>query len=105
MGGSAGNTGRLVFQTPSGRTLAGETEIPRWTWTHVALVRDGETVQVFLNGKQEISGNAGETTIDQMWLGGRSDGRFNWEGRLDEAAVFDRALTPAEVAQLSKISP
>jgi hypothetical protein len=57
-----------------------------------------------MNGKPEISGKAGETSIEQMWLGGRSDGQFNWEGRLDEAAVFDRALTPAEVGQLAGIS-
>ena len=104
VGGTTGNTGRLVFRTGAGQTLAGETEIPRWTWTHVVLVRDGENVQVFMNGKPEISGKAGETSIEQMWLGGRSDGQFNWEGRLDEAAVFDRALTPAEVGQLAGIS-
>lgn len=105
IGGTTGHMGRLVLQTGTGQQLAGKTEIPRWTWTHVAFVRDGENVQVYLNGHPEISGKASESTIDQMWLGGRSDNQFNWEGRMDEAAIFDRTLTPAEVAQLAGNSP
>ena len=32
---------------------------------------------------------------------GRSDNEANWEGRLDEIAIFDRALTAREVEKLT----
>jgi len=85
--------------------LAGSTEIARWTWNHVLLVRDGERLLVYLNGKPELSGQAAEVSIPQLWLGDRSDSSANWEGRLDEPAIFDRALTADEAAQLAGISP
>jgi hypothetical protein len=39
-------------------------------------------------------------SIPAVFFGGRSDNDSNWEGRLDEIAVFDRALSAAEVAKL-----
>lgn len=98
VGGSAGNTGRLVFLT--GTELAGKTEIPRWTWQHVVLVREGAKVKVYLNGKLEIEGEAKASAIPTCFFGGRSDNQANWEGRLDEVAIFDRALSLEEVEQL-----
>lgn len=105
VGGASGHPGRLIFRTGKGEILAGRTEIPRWTWTHVALVRDGEHVQVYVNGQPEISGSAPEVSLETVWLGGRSDNDSNWEGRLDEAAMFDRVLTAAEIGQLAGNSP
>lgn len=105
LGGSSGNTGRLVFQSGSGEVLAGTAEIPRWTWNHVALVRDGERVEVYLNGRLELTGKATEVSIPQLWLGGRSDNSANWEGRLDEPVIFDRSLSVAEIVRLASNSP
>jgi hypothetical protein len=90
--------GRLVFQTT--KPLTGTTEIPRWTWQHVVLVRDGDKVRIYLNGKLEIEGSASASKIPSIFFGSRSDDDSSWEGRLDEIAVFDRPLTPAEVQQL-----
>lgn len=99
VGGKAGNTGRLIFQhgKDADAIIAGTTEIPRWQWQHVVLVRDGNQIEVYLNGKSELKGTAPLVTIDSLFLGGRSDNDSNWEGRLDEIAVFDRALTADEV--------
>ena len=55
---------------------------------------------MYLNGQLEIEGKAPAVTIEELMLGGRSDNDSNWEGRLDEAAVFNRALTAEEIAQL-----
>jgi hypothetical protein len=35
-----------------------------------------------------------------VFVGGRSDNEANWEGRLDEVAVFDRALGAKELEKL-----
>lgn len=105
IGGKSGNTGKLIFfhgDNPQG-VAAGKTEIPRWQWQHVVLVRDRGKVRAYLNGALEFETQAAANFpagFDQCFFGGRSDNESNWEGRLDEIAVFSRALTAAEVAKL-----
>lgn len=97
--GAEGPTGRLLFQAGKTR-LTGKTEVPRWSWQQVVLVRQGAAVKLYLNGKLEVEGEAPICRIDDCFFGGRSDNKDNWEGRLDEIAVFDRALTGAEISQM-----
>jgi hypothetical protein len=105
IGGKSGHTGKLVFfhGGNSQSTVAGKTEIPRWQWQQVILVRDGDKVRAYLNGNLEIETTAPPNfpaNLEQCFFGGRSDNDSNWEGRLDEIAVFDRALSAAEIAKL-----
>lgn len=90
IGGSAGNTGRLVFQHGDGTMIVGKTEIPRWTWQQVSLTRNGDSVQLFLNGQLEAEGNAPAVNIPSVFIGGRSDNSNNWEGRIDEVVFFGK---------------
>ena len=67
------------------------------------FVRDGETVRAYLSGALEIETTAPAEfppSLDRFFIGGRSDRDSNWEGRLDEVAIYDRALSAAEVAKL-----
>ncbi|MCX7424659.1 MAG: hypothetical protein NTW96_03375 [Planctomycetia bacterium] len=106
LGGTDAAVGRLLFYNGDARKelLAGKTEIPMRAWTHVALVRDGKQVAVYLNGNPtpEISGQA-EITLPKgntdVFLGGRSDNFANFEGKIDEVAVYDRALSAEDVAK------
>jgi hypothetical protein len=106
VGGRAGNAGRLLFfqgANPAS-AVAGRRVIPRWEWQHIALVRDGNRARIYLNGELEVEAAVGETPqagAEQFYFGGRSDNDSNWEGRLDEIAFFDRALTEAEIRQLA----
>jgi Concanavalin A-like lectin/glucanases superfamily len=100
-GGVAQN--RLAFMVgDDGETLvAGKTEIPLKEWAHVALVRKGDRVELYLNGKLDGSGTVARLFGDkvrQIYFGGRSDNRFNFEGKISEAAVYDRALSAQEIA-------
>ena len=105
IGGKSGNTGRLIFFSgPNEKNIvAGKTELPRWQWQHVVLVRYKNKARVYLNGVLEFET---ESVVDstkppeECFFGGRSDNDSNWEGRLDEIAVFDRALSAAEIAKL-----
>ena len=97
--------GKLVFQHGRKQVATGKTEIARWSWNHAVLVRDGEMVRVYLNGNPEaeidVRSPAGfPVPFDQVFVGGRSDEESGWEGRLDEVAIFDRALTPKEISRL-----
>jgi hypothetical protein len=100
IGGKSAHTGKLIFQ--HGESIAtGKTVIPRWQWQHVVFVRDGQAVRVYLNGQLEIeTKTVSLASVGECFFGGRSDNDSNWEGRLDEIAVFNRALTAREVARL-----
>lgn len=106
IGGAASHPGHLVFLhgDRDDAALAGHRLLPRWEWHHVALVRDGTHVCVYLNGQPEITTTLPDETPaapETCFFGGRSDNAANWEGRLDEIAVFDRALSDAEIARLA----
>lgn len=108
LGGTSGHTGRLIYRSGSGEeSVGGTTEIPRWTWNQVTFVRDGDQVRIYLNGnpKPEIETTAktdGLATLEELFLGGRCDHLNNWEGRLDEVAIFKRSLKPAEIETLRR---
>jgi hypothetical protein len=107
IGGTAGHTGKLTFHTgdESDQVLGGRTVVQRWTWNHVVLVRGGDNVRVYLNGnpKPEIEALAKASippTVAQIFVGGRCDSDSTFEGRIDETAIYDRALTADEVTKL-----
>ena len=88
--------------------VPGRTVLEFRDWHHVALVRDPAVLKVYLDGELEIEAEL-EWTIDQpgklpVFIGGRCDKLFGFEGKLDEVAVFDRALGAAEVAAQFKVS-
>ncbi len=74
-------------------------------WHHVAMTvarsGDSTTVELFVDdaaaGAQVVSGAT--TNDDAVWIGMRPGG-FAFTGLIDEIAVFDRALSAAEVAAL-----
>ncbi|MCC7374350.1 MAG: HEAT repeat domain-containing protein [Verrucomicrobiales bacterium] len=83
--------------------LLGTTILPERTWHHVVLVRSNETMTVYLDGRTEpeIAGALPSTMPEgavELFFGGRNDGFAGLEGRIDEVAVYDRALTSADVA-------
>lgn len=105
IGGAAAAGGRLVFFNGhrDRQILEGKTTLEPKTWNHVVLVRKGRRVDVYQNGNTtpEISGDASvadPTKRGMIFLGGRSDGFANLEGKLSEVAVYDRALGAEEVA-------
>ncbi|GAB4204954.1 MAG: hypothetical protein OHK0022_30580 [Roseiflexaceae bacterium] len=77
--------------------------LPLNTWTHVAYVKRGATLELYLNGTLDSSvplpgtvvGNTGPLYIGKdPWHGGL-------RGALDEVQVVQRALSTAEVATLA----
>ncbi len=99
LGGKGEYSGRLIFQT--NQLLVGKTIVPRWTWQHVVLTRQADRVRVYMNGNLEIEGRAPVCKIADCFFAGRSDHDSSWEGRLDEVAVFNRALSAEEIGQIT----
>ena len=93
--------GQLIFRSGE-KIFTGKTVAPRWTWHHATLVRNSDTARIYLDGKLQIEAKiTAPLPVQSLFLGGRHDNQANWEGRLDEAAVFERALTIEEVRALS----
>ncbi|MDI1313561.1 neutral/alkaline non-lysosomal ceramidase N-terminal domain-containing protein [Prosthecobacter sp.] len=86
--------------------ISGKTKLAFKQWHHVVLSRTGKRLSVLLDGKPEIEGELDitHTTKDQWFIGGRSDNLFNFEGKIDEAAFYDRALSVDEAAAHYKAS-
>ena len=92
--------GQLLFSDGE-KTYQGNTPVKRWTWRQVTLVREGGKGKIYLDGKLEIEASVKTgPVVEHFFIGGRNDNQANWEGRLDEVAVFDRALRAEEIEKL-----
>jgi len=100
------NALRFGFDGFAGGILNAAVSIPTGTWHHVVVRRDGSAFDLFYDGALVASGSTaspiGSTTLPLL-IGMRNalDGRdFSVDGRIDEVALWTRALTNAEVAAL-----
>ena len=78
-------------------------------WHHVTAVGDGTSVTLYLDGRAAVSGG---TAIQDTYGasdfpvniggGGVFDATENWFiGQMDDARIYQRALSPAEIAGLT----
>ncbi len=111
IGGTSIGEGRIYFSSgrTAKKTLVGETKILSKTWHHIALVQKERQVVVYLDGNPlpEISGEAAVDANSQpvtISIGGHSDHPASFEGKIDEVAIFDRALGGEEIAGHYKAS-
>ena len=97
--------GRLILfnGNAADQLLIGQTKLALKAWHHVVLVREGAKVRVHLDGKP-VPDLEGELPVviesNDVFIGGRADNFANREGKLDEVAIFARALAPNEASQL-----
>ncbi len=89
IGGAAASPGKLRFAN-----LTGTTTVSTGTWRHVAIVRSGPRVTVYLDGQAELTGAGGPAPRDTAVILGAA-----LEGRIDDAAVYGRALKAADIAR------
>ena len=73
-------------------------------WSHIAITFDdtANRMRLYFNGSKVDSGNIGTSigvTDQPLRIGGSQPAGF-YKGRIDEVAVFDRALTHEEIEEL-----
>lgn len=77
-------------------------DISTGTWTHLALTFDGASLRLYVDGTlvrtTAVSGPI-RTTTRALRIGGNAVWGEWFSGTIDEVNVYDRALTPAEIAQ------
>jgi RHS repeat-associated protein len=94
--------GTLAFERFQGgtRNAIGAPFHPDGAWHHVAFVYDGTTQRVYLDGSLVTSGPstiAQADTTEKLTIGSTSWGSQMVAGAIDEAAVYDKALTDDQV--------
>jgi hypothetical protein len=98
---SAGNAYRVdsesVYPTSGGE------------WVHLAATFDGVMTRLYVNGVEEASGVGPVSGVAvngaAMGIGARGDGYRSFQGGIDDARVYDRALTASEIAALAASDP
>ena len=97
-----GKPWRLALRSAAGERVFGSSGLQQKGWHFVSLIRKGGAVSVHLDGhpSPEIQAAMKAKTSQTGVL------KFGsaFEGKLDEIAVFDRALTPAEITAFWKVS-
>jgi len=97
-------------------TVKDSVPLPLGVWRHVAFVADGRTLRLYRNGVEVDSTEYRQLRRDprikalaigtKLNLSGDApeERDFNmWDGRLDELAIFNHALTAAQVRELYKL--
>ncbi|HEU4333782.1 MAG TPA: LamG-like jellyroll fold domain-containing protein, partial [Candidatus Eisenbacteria bacterium] len=88
-------------------TLDGSNALATGRWYHVAAVKQGTTVRLYLDGVQDgpthaVPAGAPDANNDPLHVGeapSNSDGALS--GSVDDARLYDRALSASEVAALA----
>lgn len=85
-------------------TNADTTDLPANTWVHLAVVKDGDTIQTYYNGVADASVTFTEDFVNTtpFFIGGDNGGRGieYFRGFIDDVRIYNSALTPTEVASL-----
>ena len=94
---------QLLQRTSSTDTKVSSSTISTGTWTHVAVVRDSDTVKFYIDGDLDVSRsttftpNAGGTQA--VNIGSQANGNYNFfNGKISDVKLFDRVLTSDEIS-------
>jgi hypothetical protein len=93
--------GSLSFFVNNYAAQAVSTALPTDQWTHIVGTFDGSTMTLYKNGEEAASAPF-ETSITHssapLKVGaGGGVGPYAWAGEIDEVALYDVALTPAQI--------
>ena len=75
-------------------------KIPIGTWTHIATTYNGTALAIYINGKFEASTAASGQLVannDNVYIGAESGITSNFDGIIDEVAVYNRSLAADEL--------
>ncbi len=100
---------RCLLNGLSGNSLHSTASIPNNTWTHIACVYNGSTIQVYINGQSSGSVNSTgsiSTSTDALRIGhskGTSNASNYFNGDIDDVRIYNRSLSATEIAALYNV--
>ena len=88
------------------RVFVSELDSTKWKggWNHYAFVKDGNTKEIWQDGQRILQGvnTASLTTVRSFFLGSfGADSVYAYRGLIDDFAVWDEALTAAQIQSLA----
>jgi hypothetical protein len=99
-GSSSNNQPATGVYIGAERTLFGGSRLAANVWAHLATTYDGTTQRLYVNGTQ-VSSRAQTGAIltsgNPLRIGGNSVFGEFFQGRIDEARIYNRALSQAEI--------
>ncbi len=113
------NDGRLIFTAnyrssllgsllgSSGGEWSSNTALQANKWHHVAVTYDGSYLQFYVDGQLDSSHQASitfDSNDESFVLGADLAGGSHLDGALDDARVYNRALTADEVVELATLT-
>ncbi|HHZ67522.1 MAG TPA: hypothetical protein EYN52_06370, partial [Alphaproteobacteria bacterium] len=111
-GADAFTTYRMNFRvtgTPSGNLRSTDGAMTAGRWHHVVATYSGgtaSTMNLYIDGVLDNAEALGTSPVpvaidtEDCFLGSQNNSTYNYEGDISNAAVWDKALTAAEVAEL-----
>ena len=102
------NLYRVLARTGTSWVESSSFTLPGGVWTHFVLVRNGSNWKVYLNGSQQLSetltANINQTGNNSALILGKTGLDYApieaWKGAIDEFAIWSRALSASEVADI-----
>ena len=94
------DTGKPSAEMYGTSALAGTTQLPLNTWTHIAATYDGTTLKLYINGSMVSSKSTSITiriSLDPLRIGGNTKWGEYFNGLIDEVRIYNRALTNLEI--------
>lgn len=85
------------------RSIASDAVLTLTTWRHIVVTADGGQLRIYEDGQLVASGECGmmaNSDSETVWFGTDADGFGLWNGRIDELALFDKALSDKDIADL-----
>ena len=109
-----GVTTNGYFGAPCSNNQASTSILSTGVWTHVAITYDGSDFRLYKNGDEQSSGSfpysasgctTANTSSDFSLGGGNQNGIFRYiNGKIDEARVYNKALTDTEMSYLFSLT-
>lgn len=91
------------WTSESANVIDGTTRVDDGEWHHVAMVVDDSSISVYADGRLDatqalVGGKHGSDSTVRI-AGRGPQGSYVFAGMLDEVCVYDRALSPQEIAE------
>ena len=82
-------------------------------WYHTAMVYDGSTMKLYLNGEEvanhpftvPLAGKIDQDRALEVSVGSQPDGKAPWDGLINDVHIAQRAFSPDEIATLASTNP